>query len=103
MPLPDLLRSPRRDLLPPMQNQQPLSVLLDASQIVGDHRHGASPAAEPPQLAPELSPALGVEAGGGLVQQQHGGLVLESQGQAQTLPLPSRTGAHGAIQKAPQL
>ena len=69
---------------------------LGLVHVVGADEHGHAVGGEPVDLVPELAPGLGVDSGGGLVEQQQLGLVQDRGGQRQAL-LPAAGQAAGEL------
>ena len=72
---------------------------LGLVHVVGADQHGHAVGGEPVDLVPELAPRLGIDAGGGLVEQQQLGLVQHGGGQRQAL-LPAARERAGELVRA---
>jgi hypothetical protein len=73
---------------------------LGLVHVVGGHQHGDAGGRQPVDLFPEIAPRLGVDAGGGLVEQQQPGLVQQAGGERQAL-LPAARERAGQLLAPP--
>src|SRR5580698_4246680 len=55
------------------------------------------------QQFPQRQPPLGVKAGGGLVEEEHGGAMEDGPGHHESLGHATREGVHGCLGKASEL
>ena len=75
-----------------VQDRQPVAQGLGLVHIVGGEDHRAPFALDPPHHVPQAAPGLGVQPGGGLVQEHQLRIVHQGQGQGQPLLLAAGQG-----------
>ncbi len=66
-------------------------------QVLSGEQQGRPPRNQLADQVPQVDTAAGIDAGGGLVEEQHGGLAHHRGGQVETSPHPARVGAHLAV------
>ena len=82
---------------PAVDDGDPPRQLVGLLEVLGGEEHGGALAVEAPHLVPQGHPAGGVEPGGGLVEEQHGGLVHERQGQVEPAAHAAGVGADAPV------
>jgi len=75
-----------------VQDRQPVAQGLGLVHVVGGEDHRAPFALDPPHHVPQAAPGLGVQPGGGLVQEHQLRIVHQGQGQGQPLLLAAGQG-----------
>ncbi len=82
----------------PGDDAHPVGQLVGLLQVLGGEEDGGAPLVlQRPDLGPDGGPTLGVEAGGGLVQEEDLGVVDEGGGQVEAALHPSRIGVDLAV------
>ena len=89
-PVGDLCRCPLADDAAGVHDGQPISQRLRLVQVVGREQHGGPGVAQAPDQPPHIPSALGVEAGGGLIEEDE--LRLAHQGARQVEATSLSTG-----------
>jgi hypothetical protein len=82
-PGPELARGPFGDDRPAVDHRHPIGKLVGLFQVLGRHEHGDAAPRQALKDAPHGLPAGQVEPGGGLVQEDHGGLGNKAGGEVE--------------------
>ena len=96
------LRAPAATISAGVDDHQVVGGGLHLGQQVAGQQHGAAPLGEVAQQAADPGDTVRVEAGGGLIEDQHAWFGDEGLGQAEPLAHPERVGAHPPAGRAGQ-
>ena len=89
----EVARAAEREDPPVVHDRHPVAELVGLLHVVGGEQHGLPGRVEVPEDLPQRQPALRVEAGGGLVEEQHVGTVEQGPCDREPLAHPLRVAA----------